>query len=107
MPLAPARSAPSRIGAEIAGTLAADRAPAAFIEGELRQMHHQRFASTANRSVVGIMNDFTHLADTYRHADPNLTPLELSQRLASTPCSPLYRRHTSPDRELRAFLLSP
>jgi hypothetical protein len=69
-------------------------------------MHDLRFDSTANRSVVGIMNEFTHLADIHRRTEPSFTLRQLSERLASTPCSPLYRRHTSPDRELRAFLLS-
>ena len=30
--------------------------------------------------------------------------LELSVRLAQTPCGPLYKRHLSPDRELTALL---
>jgi hypothetical protein len=69
-------------------------------------MHDCRFAPTANRSVVGIMNEFSYLADVYRHQNPDLDLLGLGKKLASTPCSPLYRRHTSPDRELQAFLRS-
>jgi hypothetical protein len=52
------------------------------------------------------MNEFSFLADVYRRNDPDLDLLHLAKTLASTPCSPLYRRHTSPDRELQAFLLS-
>jgi hypothetical protein len=33
-------------------------------------MRECRLAPTANRSVVGIMNEFTSLADTYRRNDP-------------------------------------
>lgn len=106
MPLAPAATAPSRIGSEIAATLAAHQAPAAIVDGELGQMQDCRFAPTVNRSVVGIMNEFAFLADVYRRNDPDLDLLQLAQRLASTPCSPLYRRHTSPDCELQAFLRS-
>lgn len=106
MPLAPATTAPSRIGPEIAATLTAHQAPATIVDGELGQMHDCRMAPTANRSVVGIMNEFAFLADVYRRNDPGLGLLQLAMKLASTPCSPLYRRHTSPDRELQAFLRS-
>ena len=106
MPLAPAASAPSRIGPEMAAMLSAHQAPAVVVEGELSQMRDCRFAPTSNRSVVGIMNEFTFLADTYRRNDPHVGLLQLANRLASTPCSPLYGRHTSPDRELRALMLS-
>jgi uncharacterized protein DUF6933 len=106
MPLAPATTAPTRIGSEIAATLAAHQTPASTIEPELGQMRDCRFAPTDNRSVVGIMNEFSYLADVYRHQHPALDLPELSRKLASTPCSPLYRRHTSPDRELQAFLRS-
>jgi hypothetical protein len=67
-------------------------------------MRDCRFALTANRSVVDIMNEFTSLADTYRRDVPNLNLNQLARRLASTPCSPLYGRHISPDRELQDIL---
>ena len=106
MPLAPSATAPSRIGQEIAATLASHRAPAAVVDGELDRMRECRFGPTANRSVVGIMNEFSHLADVYRRTDPDLNWNQMARRLAATPCSPLYRRHVSPDRELQAFLHS-
>ena len=59
---------------------------------------------TSHRSVVGIMNEFSHLADVYRRTDPDINLSQMARRLAATPCSPLYRRHISPDRELQAFL---
>jgi hypothetical protein len=62
----------------------------AIIDAELRQIREHRLAKTANRSVVGIMNEFTYLA----------------MRLATTPCGPLYGKHVSPDRELGALLHS-
>jgi hypothetical protein len=106
MPLAPAATVPSRIGPEIAAFLAAHQAPAALIDAESGQMRDCKFAPTANRSVVGIMTDFSSLADVYRRQTRDLDLLQLGRRLASTPCSPLYRRHISPDRELQAFLRS-
>ena len=74
------------------------------MDAELRHMRHCRIAATANRSVVGVMNEFTHLAEAYRNDDPCPDLLELAVRLASTPCGPLYRRNISPDRELAALL---
>ena len=104
MPLAPGATAPGRVGPEIAAALVAHQASAAVIENELAQMRDCRFGPTANRSVVGIMNEFAYLADVYRHSEPSRSLAELGMRLAATPCSPLYRRHVRPDRELEAFL---
>src|SRR5215472_9376420 len=42
---------------------------------ELREMAQVRLARTANRSVVGIMNEFTYLADAWRHDEPDLLTL--------------------------------
>lgn len=68
-------------------------------------MRQWRIGPTANRSVVGIMTEFTALADHWRpETRPDL--LTMSMRLARVPCSPLYKRHVSPDRELAALLES-
>lgn len=69
-------------------------------------MRDCRIAGTANRSVVGIMNEFARLTDIYRDDHPRPGLLDLSARLATTPCSPLYRTNVSPDRELAALLRS-
>jgi hypothetical protein len=106
MPLGPAASAPSRIGPGIAAALSAYRAAASVIDDELGQMREVRVGPTANRSVVGVMNEFTSLANAYRRVDPSLDLHQLARRLASTPCSPLFGRHVSPDRELQALLQS-
>jgi Domain of unknown function (DUF6933) len=77
--------------------------PNSVIRAEVDRMTQWRIAPTASRSVVGIMNEFTVLADTFRDTtDPNL--IGLAVRLAATQCSPLYARHVSPDRELAALL---
>ena len=67
-------------------------------------MRDRRLAKTANRSVVGFMNEFTHLAEAYRGGTPAPDLLALAVRLAATPCGPLYSKHISPDRELAALL---
>jgi hypothetical protein len=69
-------------------------------------MRDRRLAKTANRSVVGIMNEFTYLAGAYRGGTAAPDLLALAMRLAATPCSPLYSRHVSPDRELAALVHS-
>jgi hypothetical protein len=67
-------------------------------------MCEQRVARTANRSVVGVMNEFARLAELYRDDEPIHDLGGFAARLATTPCSPLYGRNVSPDRELAALL---
>jgi hypothetical protein len=108
MPLAPAATLPTRIAQQIATVLAAHSTPPAIVDDELQQMLPCRLARTANRSVVGIMTEFAHLAKVYRDSNATQNPdlLDLALRLATTPCGPLYGRNVSPDRELGAVLRS-
>jgi hypothetical protein len=106
MPLAPAATLLARFPQQVATVLAAHATPDTIINEELRQMRDHRLAKTANRSVVGIMNEFTYLAETYRDSTPTPDLLGLAMRLATTPCSPLYSKHISPDCELNALLRS-
>lgn len=103
VPLAPAANLMVRFGPALAAVLAAHGATSDFIQSETAEMRDVRLAKTANRSVIGIMNEFSYLAEVYTRAEP-LNLEELSVRLAATPCGPLYRRHGSPDRELAAVL---
>jgi hypothetical protein len=102
MPLAPAATLPARIPQEIAAALRAHGAPASIVDEEVQRMRVWRLGPTANRSVVGVMNEFTNLAEAWRGDQPDLPALAL--RLAETPCGPLRRKHISPDRELAALL---
>jgi hypothetical protein len=106
MPLAPATTLLARFPQQLAAALAAHGTPDAVIEEEQQQMRDRRLAKTANRSVVGIMNEFTFLAEAYRGDTPAPDLLALAIRLATTPCGPLYSKHISPDRELAALLRS-
>jgi hypothetical protein len=106
MPLAPAATLLARFPQQVAAVLAAHGTPGAVIDEELLQMRDHRLAKTANRSVVGIMNEFTFLAETYRGDSPLPDLQALAMRLATTPCGPLYSKHVSPDRELDAMLRS-
>lgn len=106
MPLAPAATWPARIAQQVAVVLTAHGIPTTVIDEELRHMRDCRLARTTNRSVVGIMNEFTHLAGAYRDHHPGKDLLDLAMWLATTPCGPLYAKNISPDRELAAFLRS-
>ena len=79
--------------------LSAHRVSAQLIEAERVQALEHRLAATANRSLVGVMNEFAHLADLDRAKD-----LDLSMRRATTPCGPLLQRHVSLERELAALI---
>jgi hypothetical protein len=104
MPLAPATDLATRFPRHLADVLAAHGMPQQFIDNELRQMNEVQYAKTLNRSVVGIMNQFSYLAEDYREYLETKDLLGLSIRLAETPCSPLYKRAVSPDRELRQLV---
>jgi len=106
MPLAPAVTLPTRIAQQIATVLTAHGTPPAIVEDELQRMRPCRVARTANRSVVAIMTEFTHLAEACHDSNPDPDLLDLALRLATTPCSPLYGKNVSPDRELAALLRS-
>jgi hypothetical protein len=104
VPLVPTATLFARFTAALGDVLAAHNAAAGYVTPEASEMDQFRLAKTANRGVVGIMNEFIFLADTYTEGidQPNLHALSL--RLAETPCGPLYKRHISPDRELAALL---
>ena len=104
MPLAPTTTLLARFPRHVAVVLAEHEAPRGAIDQELQHLREYRLAKTANRSVVGVMNEFTYLAGIHRAGAKEPDLLGLSMRLAATPCSPLYPRHISPDRELAALL---
>lgn len=64
-------------------------------------MEQARYAKTASRSIVGVMNEFSYLAEVYCDHLASGDLIELSVKLAETPCSPLYKRALTPERELR------
>ena len=103
VPTAPARTLLRRLPTAVAEVLAAHHVPDELIAAEITEMADVRVEPTANRSVVGVMNEFGYLAEaSRRHYVDDL--LGLSVHLAATPCSPLYKRRVSPDRELAALV---
>lgn len=107
MPLAPAVTLPERIADEVAAVLAAHQVSSAVVEEERQRMSECLFGATANRSVMGVMNEFARLAEVFRDGDRGLDLWGLALRLARTPCGPLYGTHISPDRALAAAFDSP
>jgi hypothetical protein len=104
VPLAPAASVTTRMAQTAAAVLTTLGLSEAFIAHEVAAMTDHQMANTASRSVLGTMNDFAYLADARRtpKRDPDL--IDLSIKLADTPCGPLYRSHISPDREIVAYV---
>jgi hypothetical protein len=101
IPLAPATNIATLFPDELANVLTAHGVPKDFIEHERSQMSEAYYAKTANRSVVGIMNEFSYLAEVFRDYHETGGLLTLSLKLSETPCSPLYKSMISPDRELK------
>lgn len=106
MPLAPASSLAERFPAHLAAVLNALDVEASFIAAQVAAMGEVQYAKTSNRSVLGIMNQFSYLAEGYREYLETTDLLELSLKLAHVPCSPLYKKAVSPDRELRRLIES-
>ena len=104
MPLAPAVTLAERFPEAFQRVLEALGVVPAFVEVEVSAMADVRFARTADRSVVGVMNGFKHLAEDYRDYRGLDDLVTLAVELSVTPCGPLYSRHVSPDRELDALL---
>jgi len=102
MPLAPAATVLDRFPVALGETLATAGVELRFIDAELAEMGEAQWAKTANRSVVGVMNEFSFLAAESRRRRGDADPIEVALWLAQTPSGPLYKRHISPDRELAA-----
>lgn len=100
MPFAPAVTVLARFPATLERVLVAHGVDPRFVDAELAAMTEQRVAKTANRSVLGTMNEFSYLADAHRAGGSAVDLHSLSLELAGTPCGPLYTTHGFPDRAL-------
>jgi hypothetical protein len=104
VPLAPARTVAVRFPPCLEAVLNALGTDPRFVAAEVAAMVEPRWARTANRSVVGVMNEFTSVAELDLDHDRSQSLTELAVRLAGTPCGPLYKSHTFPDQELAALV---
>lgn len=106
MPLAPAESLTDRFPEHLEAVLNALGIDPRFVAAEIVATTDARWAKTANRSVVGMMNEFGFLAEADRAHERSEDPVSMSVRLTGTPCRPLYKRHSFPGRELAALVAS-
>jgi hypothetical protein len=103
VPLAPAATVIDRFPGFVAEMLHELDIPQTIIDTEIAAMTQHIVAKTANRSVVGMLNEFSFLGE--RFLDPNSDLLDLSLRLADVPCGPLYKSTSYPNSEVRLRLL--
>lgn len=106
VPLAPAKTVADRFPEHLEAVLNALGTDPRLVAAEVAATTDARWAKTANRSVVGVTNEFTYLAEVDRAHGRSEDLVSMAVRLAGTPCSPLYKRHSSPDRELAALVAS-
>lgn len=99
MPLAPSSTLSARFPGELGLVLGRHGISRAAIDREMAAMTEVAFAKTANRRVLGIMNEFSFLAEGYRDYLETSDLLALSMRLADTPCSPI--KYNSPARLIK------
>lgn len=97
MSLAPAKSLAQRFPDALAQVLLALDINPVKVKSELEKMGQVTYCKTTNRSVLGIMNQFSFQAEGYRDHFGLVDPLALSVKLAGTPCSPLYKGAICPD----------
>lgn len=102
LPLAPAATLTDRFPLQLAQILAAHGIAETFIETEMALMQEVSHAKTGNRSVLGIMNQFTYLIESQTDRDDLLA---LSLKLSRTPCGPLYKGPIFPDKALKELVL--
>ena len=89
------RTLPTRLPTALGEVLAGLQVPSAVIETELRHMAEHRYAKTASRTVLGVMNDYLRMLPSY--ADPGRPLLDVALHLAEAPMRPL--KMESPDHE--------
>ena len=104
VPLAPAASVLKRFPFAFAEVAQRIGAGGNAIETEVRTMNEYALAKSPSRSVLGTVNEFSHLADHHRWMNDDIELVELSLWLAQVPCRPLFTSEGTPEDELRALL---
>ena len=100
IPLAPASEITVHFPNYLGQVLFEHGVPREFIEHEMTLMRKATVCKTQNRSLVGMMNQFTYQAEGYRDYRGFNDPLGLALRLADTPCGPLIKTMVTPERAL-------
>ena len=73
-----------------------------LVTSELDQMETVVIAQTANKSVLGSMNDFSQITKVYLANDDSTDLHRVNHRLAQIPCGPI--NYQSPDQLTRILL---
>jgi hypothetical protein len=102
--LAPAKSLSARLPAQLEAVLNRMGVDPRFVAAEIGAMTEAHWAKTANRSVVGVMNEFSFFAKVDRHHGRSTDLMTMAAYLAEIPLGPLQKRHGFPDRELQALI---
>jgi hypothetical protein len=103
-PLAPAKTLADRFPAYLEAVLDALGTDPRFVATEVAATADARWAKTSNRSLIGMLKEFGFLAEVDRSDGRSADLVSMAVRLAGTPCGPLYKRHSFPDRELAALV---
>jgi hypothetical protein len=101
LPARDARSLPARLPEAVAEVLTAIGIHAELVKEEIDQMSTVAVGRTANRQVLGSMNDLAFLAMT--DLEDGVSLLDAMLHTAEAPCSPIGME--SPDRATRALFL--
>jgi hypothetical protein len=96
MPLAPAATVLARFPDRLAEILELHDVPRAVIVREVAALTPGCVTPTVSRSIVGVVNEFTHLAGVWRNPTGADDLDELSLRLARVPCSPFTSATSAP-----------
>ena len=104
VPLSPAARLADRLPDQLGRVLEHLGTPIDFVLQEVCAMSEGTYAKTANRSVVGSMNDLAFHAGVNRSGGEADDLVGLSGRLAGVPCGPLRKGHGFPDREVQALV---
>ena len=103
LPLAPATTLVERFPQAVGEALRAMGVPEAVIAEELQAMGQGTVCKTANRSLIGMMNEFSFLAESYRHHFGTTEPIAVMKKLVITPCRPIS--YMSPQERLKDTLM--
>lgn len=104
MPLAPSATLARRFPVALKDVLQGLDVPAAFIQAEIEGMNDVVYAKTANRSLIGMLNEFAFLAEAFRDRGGLVDPFALSLKLAGVPCGPLSKGAVFPEDAVRELV---
>jgi hypothetical protein len=100
VPAAPNSTLATRLRVAVTDVLRTLGIPGGDIDREDAEMTESVYGKTTNKQVLGILVDFARLLPFHLGDGDSL--IEASLKLAETPCSPLFKTTTSPDRTTKA-----